>query len=146
MKTPDFKLRADYLLAASHCVSTNPSRPYLSGVHVEPHPSGTGVLMIGTDCHVMAVLHDPEGYAARPATLSMKWRDAQLKSKNKREGSRTLFIPDLHPTVYINQGEVRVFNAPEIYPVNVYEISAGSQTGGAFCHRTTAKTIHGNPA
>ena len=93
--TNEFELRADYLLAASHCVSAEETRYYLKGVHVEPHPSGTGVIMVATNGHILAALYDPDGYACRKAILTMPWKTSELATKRYEESNRTLYIPSL---------------------------------------------------
>ncbi|MDO8421145.1 MAG: hypothetical protein Q7S99_03190 [Parvibaculum sp.] len=41
------------------------TRYYLNGIYVEPHHE-SGVIMVATDGHRMAVIHDPTGYANAP--------------------------------------------------------------------------------
>ena len=95
LEMTEFILRTDHLLAASLCTENdNVGRPHLKGVHVEPHPSGKGVLMVATDGHILVVLHDKNGHAARPAILTMNWRASELKAK-RSEGYKTLHIQSL---------------------------------------------------
>ena len=86
----EFKLRADYLMAASHCRSTEVERPYLKGVHVERHPSGQGVLMVATNGQICAVLYDPDGYADRKAIISLPWKTAELATKPRSDASHCI--------------------------------------------------------
>ena len=115
----ELKLRADYLLAASHCRSTEETRHYLNGVHVEPHPSGQGVFMVATNGHICAVLHDPDGHADRKAIVSMPWKTAALATKPRSDAShRTLHIESLEAGV----GTIKCLGEP-VDVVMVNEIS-----------------------
>lgn len=53
--------RATFVAAASLFVSKEETRYYLNGVCIEPHPE-QGVLIVATDGHRMAILHDEEGH------------------------------------------------------------------------------------
>ena len=119
----EFRLRADYLQAASHCRSTETKRPYLKGVHVEPHPSGQGVLMVATNGQICAVLYDPYGYADREAIISMPWKSAGLATKPHSGAShRVLHIESLEAGIgkVLCDGEpvgvVMVHEIPGTYP------------------------------
>ena len=46
--------------------STDPTRYYLGGVCIQPHPRGEGVTLTATDGHCLLTAHDPR---ADPATL-----------------------------------------------------------------------------
>ena len=95
LEMTEFILRTDHLLAASLCAEKEKgTRYYLKGVYVEPHSSGKGVLMVATDGHILVVLHDKDGHAARPAILTMNWRASELKAK-RSEGYKTLHIQSL---------------------------------------------------
>lgn len=48
---------ADLFRIAYSCVSTEETRYYLNGVHLEPHPCG-GAFMVATDGHRLIVVHD----------------------------------------------------------------------------------------
>ena len=79
---PRFNLNPDYLAAAAMCISTEETSPYLKGVYCVPKPdpeTGTGVLMVATDRYRIALIHDPDGAAEKPAILSMNWKSAALK-------------------------------------------------------------------
>jgi len=89
----DFSLRTDYLMAAAACMSTDGTRYYLNGVHVEPHKDG-GVFMVATDGGVMAILYDRYGLAPRGAILSMDFKDKGLKSTARESGVRRLMFND----------------------------------------------------
>lgn len=47
---------------ASKCVSSEETRYYLHGVHIEPCRDGPGALLVATDGSVLVVIHDPEGW------------------------------------------------------------------------------------
>lgn len=56
-------LDADLFLRAYSAVSTEETRYYLNGVHIEPAPDG-GVLMIATDGHRLLCIRDAKGFYA----------------------------------------------------------------------------------
>ena len=56
-------LDADLFLRAYSAVSTEETRYYLNGVHIEPAPDG-GVLMVATDGHRLLCIRDPKGFYA----------------------------------------------------------------------------------
>lgn len=63
MSKPIFTVSASVLMRAAACVSTEETRYYLCGVHIEPCPAG-GVYAVCTDGHKMAVVHDPHGFTS----------------------------------------------------------------------------------
>lgn len=88
----DFIFRADYFQAVAQCISSDETRYYLQGVYIEPHPSGTGVLMVATNGHIMAVIHDPEGHADKPAILTTNFKSADFKSKRNESAPRVIHL------------------------------------------------------
>ena len=54
------RVNASLFRAAFNCVSTEETRYYLRGVHVEAHPV-KGVILVATDGHRMIVVHDESG-------------------------------------------------------------------------------------
>jgi hypothetical protein len=74
-----FKFNADLFRAAAACISTQETRYYLCGVHIEPHPDG-GVFLVATDGHLMAVFHDPDGYAEKSGILTCDYKAKALKT------------------------------------------------------------------
>lgn len=62
-KATSVTVSASLLRAALTFAGTRDVRYYLNGVLVEPMPDGNGVLLIATDGHRLAVLHDPAGNA-----------------------------------------------------------------------------------
>lgn len=73
--------------AALVCVSTEETRYYLNGVHVEPHPGG-GALLVATDGHRMLVIHDREGVCRQPAIIAdcpdLRKALSRVKDEDKR--------------------------------------------------------------
>lgn len=55
------KVNPKYFSAISIFAALKDVRYYLNGVHIERHPD-QGVLMVGTNGHVLSVIHDPEGW------------------------------------------------------------------------------------
>lgn len=56
----EISVRADYFAAIALLMSKEPTRYYLNGVCIEPHPKG-GVTLTATDGHRLATIHDPQG-------------------------------------------------------------------------------------
>jgi len=54
-------VNADLFARAASCISTDPTRYYLNGVHVEPFSDGEGVIMVSTDGHSLIAIRDPSG-------------------------------------------------------------------------------------
>ena len=52
-----------YFAAITLFMAKQDVRYYLNGISIEPHPDG-GALLVATDGHRMAVLHDPDGWCA----------------------------------------------------------------------------------
>lgn len=52
--------KIDILARLVTCASTDPVRPYISGVHVRPAPIG-GVIVEATNGHILSMEHDPDG-------------------------------------------------------------------------------------
>ena len=75
---------ARLLRAVALAQSTEQTRYYLCGVHVEPHPDG-GVILVATNGYVMTVAHDPEGTCDAKAIYPItKKALADLKGKANR--------------------------------------------------------------
>ena len=75
---------ARLLRAVALAQSTEESRYYLCGVHVEPHPDG-GVILVATNGHVMTVARDPDGTCDAEAIYPItKKALADLKGKADR--------------------------------------------------------------
>jgi hypothetical protein len=86
-----FKFNADLFRAAAACISTQESRYYLCGVHIEPHPT-EGVFLVATDGHLMAVFHDPTGYAEKPGILTCDTKAKALKTTKADYASRIVLV------------------------------------------------------
>lgn len=56
------KVNPKFFHAISLFASKSDVRYYLEGVFIESNPKG-GVNIVATNGHVMAVMHDPEGFA-----------------------------------------------------------------------------------
>ena len=82
-------INAKLFRAVYMTVSKEPTRYYLNGVYVEPHPHG-GVLLVSTDGHRMTVAHDPDATATRPAILNLSVSPASIVSKRGAETTNTI--------------------------------------------------------
>jgi hypothetical protein len=81
---------ASLFLAAYACVSTEQTRYYLQGVYVCPAPdpanAGAGVLMVATDGHRMALVHDANGRIDRGRILRLDPKSKALKPARGETG------------------------------------------------------------
>lgn len=88
-------LDADLFLRAYSAVSTEETRYYLNGVHIEPAPDG-GVLMIATDGHRLLCIRDAKGFYAgddeRGAIIRALPHFRALASKPKRASASDRFF------------------------------------------------------
>lgn len=55
------RFQSKYALALMGFVCRENFRYYLNGIHCEPHPTAPGVLLVATDGHMLAVIHDETG-------------------------------------------------------------------------------------
>ena len=60
------QINANLFARVAVAQSTDPTRYYLQGVCIQPHPRGEGVTLTATDGHCLLTAHDPK---ADPATL-----------------------------------------------------------------------------
>lgn len=72
-------------------VSTEETRYYLNGIHVEPSPAG-GVLMVATDGHRLHAWHDVYGSIDKPAIVKIP--TAVLKAKADRACTEARIVID----------------------------------------------------
>lgn len=54
-----------YFAAINLFQANNDVRYYLNGVYIEPHPD-QGAIIVATNGHVIGVMHDPDGFCAKP--------------------------------------------------------------------------------
>ena len=90
---PNFSFDTNMFRATSLFISSEETRYYLQGVHVQPVPddAGGGVIMTATDGHRIASIYDENGSADRKIILSCRWKDPALKT-GKRETGRRAFL------------------------------------------------------
>lgn len=72
--------QANAALIAAIAVSTEETRYYLNGVHVEPNRNG-GVNLVATDGHRMMVVYDQHGFTSEPMIVRIPQR--KLKERVK---------------------------------------------------------------
>ena len=82
MGTKHFRaiLNAGLFWRASACVSTEETRYYLTGVHVEPEPKSGGAVMVSTDGHKMIVIRDAAAFVEGDAIVALS---ASMKASMK---------------------------------------------------------------
>ncbi len=111
-----FKFKASYLpLLAAH-MATKDVRYYLNGVYIEPLQGNNGVVLVATDGHRMAVIHDPTGEADKPQIFKVstqlvsaaKKRRTKLGMMDRRvsyqDGGRITCTYETGEEVYIQPG------------------------------------------
>lgn len=54
-----------YFAAINLFQANNDARYYLNGVYIEPHPE-QGAIIVATNGHILGIMHDPDGFCARP--------------------------------------------------------------------------------
>ncbi len=108
-----------YLAAASLVASTDETRYYLQGVHIESAPEG-GVFLVATNSHAMSVFWDRDGNVDAPVTLPV---------------SRALFAATKYAPKYqsrrleVSDNIIRVWNGVDPPPSYMQHFS---QTEGEF--------------
>lgn len=92
-----------YFAAAAIWMARNDVRYYLNGVAIQPHPE-QGALIIATDGHTIAAIHDPDGWCERdiivgtiPKQLIAECK-AKPRGKHAFEAPRHLWIAESEPS------------------------------------------------
>lgn len=78
------RVRAEYIAMLMPFVSTEPTRYYLNGIHIEPHPQG-GALLVATNGHILGVVHDKDASVDAAWTCAIPKMIAQACTKKVRE-------------------------------------------------------------
>lgn len=86
------RVDAKKFAAAWNFVSTEATRYYLNGVHIEPHVNG-GVLMVATNGHTLAAIYDPEGESSGRYICPVPLRMVRSARKRQRGATSTLDTP-----------------------------------------------------
>lgn len=105
----------------------NDIRYYLNGIHVQPHPTAPGVVVMAADGHRAAMFYDPEGKASRAATLTVS-RDLvtackkpsklpQVRRITMEGGRLVLKSGDLELFIQAGQAEIKDAKYPNIWGV-----------------------------
>lgn len=63
------RVNPHYLAAMTFFAAKEDVRYYLNGITIEPHPE-QGVILMATNGHVLAAVHDPEGWCERKIILA----------------------------------------------------------------------------
>lgn len=97
---PKFRaiVSADLFRRAMSCVSTEETRYYLNGVHIEPHPE-KGAVLVSTDGHRLICLHDPKAIIenraiVRPNAAILAALKSSARAKNLLDGRGALLVVD----------------------------------------------------
>ena len=106
---PKFDLSADYLAAAATFRGYEETRRYLNGVYACPHvdpATGKGALLVATDGHLLAAIHDRDGVVERPAILAFDHKAKALKAARGDGTPRRLRfdLSDARSTVPVSAG------------------------------------------
>lgn len=59
------RVNPKYFAAINLFAAENDVRYYLCGVYIEPHPE-KGAVIVATNGHIIGIIHDPEGFCAKP--------------------------------------------------------------------------------
>lgn len=82
---PPFRciVNADLFRRAMCCISKEPTRYYLNGVHIEPHKDG-GALLVSTDGHRLIVIRDKDAFIEGGTAIikPRKWIARALDDKS----------------------------------------------------------------
>lgn len=62
---PIARVNPKYFAAINKFAAVGNVRYYLNGIFIEPHPE-KGVVIVATDGHTLALLHDPDGWVKEP--------------------------------------------------------------------------------
>ena len=90
------KIDANLFRIAYTAVSTEETRYYLNGVHIEAHPE-KGAILVSTDGHRMIVAHDPEGECSESVIVKLpRFALAQCKTPTMFTAKRVL---EINPTL-----------------------------------------------
>ena len=81
MNDPIFRINSGLFYAAHLFCCKEPTRYYLRGVFIEPHPK-KGVTLTATDGHRLIVIHDKDGSATRPIILKARKSERQRIKPN----------------------------------------------------------------
>ena len=109
-------VNADMFRRCALAQSTDAHRPQIQGVKLEPHPSGSGVLMIATDGHILACFYDPEGTISGEALVSLP-KHVLAACKDSRYAltfdGDTAEIYDKHGTASVGKGVASDLTFPD---------------------------------
>lgn len=84
------RCNANLFRLASMAMSTEATRYYLAGVHIQPH-AVKGVTLVSTDGYRLVCIHDESGHADESAIVHLT-PDALKMCKRQKAGVRTLDI------------------------------------------------------
>lgn len=84
-------LSADLARRVQAAVSTEETRYYLNGFHVEPCAEG-GALLVATDGHKMLIFRDPDGHVTSSAIVSLNTAMVKALKPGKRDAERLLVV------------------------------------------------------
>lgn len=90
------RVNPKYFAAINLFASVNDIRYYLNGIYIEPHPVN-GAILVATDGHRMGVIHDPDGWCAKPIIvggISKQLISACTKKSNIKTLTSSLYISE----------------------------------------------------
>lgn len=90
------RVNANLFRIAMTCASTEETRYYLNGVHVEPH-AVKGVVLVAVDGHRMVIIHDEEGECTASAILRLS-KDALKACKPAKRDHKREVVFDVDRT------------------------------------------------
>ena len=106
-------VNADLFRRAMCCISKEPTRHYLQGVHIEPHKNG-GALLVSTDSRRMIVIYDKDAFVEggtaiiRPCSLIAKALAAKSTLPQFIAVSGATLVLANNPPVVRNPGDPKI--------------------------------------
>ncbi len=122
----DVRFSAVYAQILALFVSTGTDRPYLNGIGVFPHPD-FGVILVATDGHRMAVIHDKDGHTDNvwicpvPKTMLAGIKAPKTDSEESSETVDRLvhFVGRVgYVTTHAVEGDVRIMGSEHLVAVD----------------------------
>lgn len=119
-KDMDIKVNGNLFALVHRVISSEETRYYLNGVHIEPHESGVGCYMVATDGHRMLVAYDRHGRCEKNAIVAVsKQQLAAMKFKRAKNqsGQVAALAVDGNGSVSVHQRIYAAKCMPENLPV-----------------------------
>lgn len=132
---PIARVNPKYFAAINLFAAVKDVRYYLNGVFIEPHPV-KGVVIVATDGHTLALLHDPDGWVKAPiivGDISKALISAcAFKGSAKRQNVPTRLYLSEHGAVVDTDEQAQVETTINPFSASVSHLSKISLIDGKF--------------